>query len=147
MAIVRVSLSQLNEQQPKTSTKRHCPGEKSASQNKCTTTICLFCFVDERLARVYLLRLMEYLEGAQRQFCIWLSKISVPCSEKMLPRIFYHLRKAKNFQITVPFIHNFRRLSNKFSMIFLRLTFYISLLGLGNFLQKRRNIKFLYSKM
>ena len=144
MAIVRVSLSQLNEQQPKTSTKRHCPGEKSASQNKCPTTICHFCFVEERLARVYLIRLMEYLEGDQRLF--QLSKISVPCSEKMLPRIFYHLRKAKNFQITVPFIHNFRRLSNKFSMIFLRLIFYISLLGLGYFLQKRRNLKLLYSK-
>ena len=36
------------------------------------------------------------------------------CSERQkLPRIFYSSRKAKNFQMTVPFMYNFRSLSNK----------------------------------
>ena len=50
------------------------------------------------------------------------------CSEKQnLPRIFYSLRKAKNFWMTVPFMYNFRTLSNKFPMIFWSLIFPISL--------------------
>ena len=44
-------------------------------------------------------------------------KISV-CSEKqILPRIFYFLRTAKNFLMTIPFMYNFRSLSNKFPTI------------------------------
>ena len=35
-----------------------------------------------------------------------------------LPRIFYNLRKAKNCQMTVPFVNNFRSLSNKFPTVF-----------------------------
>ena len=36
------------------------------------------------------------------------------CSERQkLPRIFYSLRKAENFYMTVPFKYNFRSLSNK----------------------------------
>ena len=35
-----------------------------------------------------------------------------------LIRIFYYLRTAKNFWMTVPFMCNFQRLSNKFPMIF-----------------------------
>ena len=31
--------------------------------------------------------------------------------------LFYSLRKAKNFYMTVPFMYNFRRLSNKFPKI------------------------------
>ena len=36
------------------------------------------------------------------------------CSERqILPTIFYYLRKAKNFLMTVPLMYNFRSLSNK----------------------------------
>ena len=39
------------------------------------------------------------------------------CSEmQKLPRIFYSLRKAENFYMTVPFMYNFRSLSNKIPM-------------------------------
>ena len=45
-------------------------------------------------------------------------KISVRKSRSVLLRIFYYLRTAKNFQMTVPFIYNFRSLSNKSRTIF-----------------------------
>ena len=41
------------------------------------------------------------------------------CSEKqILPRIFFFLRTAINFQMNVPFMYNFRSLCNKFPTIF-----------------------------
>ena len=41
------------------------------------------------------------------------------CSEKqILPSIFYYLRTAKNFSMTVPFMYNFRNFSHKFPTIF-----------------------------
>ena len=36
-----------------------------------------------------------------------LCKISIRKSKSVLPRIFYHLRTAKKFQMTVPFTYNF----------------------------------------
>ena len=45
-------------------------------------------------------------------------KISVRKSKSVLPRIFYYLRMSKNFQMTVPFMYNFRSLSNKSRTIF-----------------------------
>ena len=60
------------------------------------------------------------------------------CSEnQMLPRIFYSLRTAKNLYLTVPFMYNFRSLSNKFTTIFWRLIFQILLPRLGYFSQKK----------
>ena len=60
------------------------------------------------------------------------------CSEKqVLPRIFYSLRTAKNLYLTVPFMYNFRSLSNKFTTIFWRLIFQILLPRLGYFSQKK----------
>ena len=50
--------------------------------------------------------------GAPNDCCLWNI-----CSEKQkLPRIFYSLRKAENFYMTVPFMYNFRSLSNKIPM-------------------------------
>ena len=60
------------------------------------------------------------------------------CSEKqILPRIFYSLRTAKNLYLTVPFMYNFRSLSNKFTTIFWRLIFQILLPRLGYFSQEK----------
>ena len=61
------------------------------------------------------------------------------CSEKqILPRIFYLLRTAKNFWRTVPFMFNFRTLSNKFPTILWSLIFHISLLRSGYFSKKKK---------
>ena len=59
----------------------------------------------------------------------------------MLPRIFYFLRAAKNFKMTVPLMCNFRSLSNKYPTIFLSLIFHISLPRLGYFSVGKRNPK------
>ena len=70
------------------------------------------------------------------------------CSEKKkLPRIFDSLRKAKNFYVTVPFIYNFRNLSNIFSTIFWSLIFPISLHMLGYFSYRKENLKLSGLKM
>ena len=56
------------------------------------------------------------IRGTHRLFsvkCIF-TGISVRRSKYCKPKIFYYLRTAKNFQITVPFMYNFRSLSNKF---------------------------------
>ena len=44
-----------------------------------------------------------------------------------MTKIFYRLRKAKNFKMTTPFMHNFRISSNKFLKIFLSLILRIAL--------------------
>ena len=50
-------------------------------------------------------------------------KISVRRS-KIIPRIFYSLKKAKNFQKTVSFLYKFsKQLSNKFPYDFLTFNF------------------------
>ena len=55
----------------------------------------------------------SYHRGTQRLFSENI------CSKKQtLPRIFFCLRTAKNFQMNVPFMYNFRSLSNKFPTIF-----------------------------
>ena len=60
------------------------------------------------------------------------------CLEKqILPRIFYSLRTAKNLYLTVPFMYNFRSLSNKFTTIFWPIIFQILLPRLGYFSQKK----------
>ena len=70
------------------------------------------------------------------------------CSEKQkLRRIFYSLRKAKNFYKTIPFIFNFRNISNKFPKIFLSLIFCISVLRVSLFSVRKGNLKFSDSKM
>ena len=62
------------------------------------------------------------------------------CLEKqILPRIFYLLRTAKNFWRTVPFMFNFRTLSNKFPAILWSLIFHISLLRSGYFSPKKKS--------
>ena len=40
-----------------------------------------------------------------------------------MPRIFYFSRTAKNFYMTVPFMHNFGRLSDKFPNDFFKSNF------------------------
>ena len=56
------------------------------------------------------------------------------CSKKqILPGIFYHLRKALNFLMTVPFMYNFRSSSDNFPKIFWSLIFHITLPRLGYF--------------
>ena len=62
------------------------------------------------------------------------------CSEKqILPRIFYHLRTAKNFWVNVPLMYNFWSLSNKFIMIFWSLIFTFHLLVRLFSMEKRKN--------
>ena len=51
----------------------------------------------------------------------------VGSEKQILPIIFYCLRTAINFSMTVPFMYNFRNLSHKFHTIFWRLIFHISL--------------------
>ena len=64
------------------------------------------------------------------------------CSKKqILPGIFYHLRKALTFLMTVPFMCNFRSSSDKFHKIFWSLIFHISLPRLGYFSLKKRKPK------
>ena len=46
-----------------------------------------------------------------------LRRTKVKLEKQKLPRIFYSLRKAKHFQMTVPCMYNFRSLSNKFLTI------------------------------
>ena len=56
---------------------------------------------------------MIHLRGIQRLF-----SVKYPSEKQKLPRIFYSLRGAKNFYMTVPFMYNFRILSNKYPTIF-----------------------------
>ena len=60
------------------------------------------------------------------------------CSEKqILPRIFYCLRKAKNLEMTVPFMYNFRSLSNKFHTIRLNFSHFTpQVIGIKNAMQR-----------
>ena len=59
----------------------------------------------------------------------------------MLPRIFFCLRTATNFLMTVPFMYNYRNLSNKFPTIFCSLILVISLPGYDIFRRKLRKPK------
>ena len=70
-------------------------------------------------------------------------------SEKqILPRIFRYLRTAKNFYMTVPFMYNFRSLSNKLATIFWSLIFALYFTGKTIFLSKKKsNLKFSDPKM
>ena len=78
---------------------------------------------------VMIIKEMIAQQGQQTTvFC----EISVQEKQK-LPRIFYSLRKAKNFWVTVPFMYNFRSLINKFPTIFWSLIFLILLPMLGHF--------------
>ena len=59
-----------------------------------------------------------------------------------LPGIFYTLRKAKKFLMTVPFMFNFQSLpNNKFPTISWSLIFCISLPGLSFFFHRKRKPK------
>ena len=53
--------------------------------------------------------------------------------KQILPRIFYYLRTSKKFQMTVPFMYNFRSLCYKFLTIFWSFILHILLLRLGYF--------------
>ena len=64
-------------------------------------------------------------------------KMSVRRSKIILPIIFYHLRTAKIFLMTVLFMYKFRSLSNKFSTISWSLILHISLPRLGYFCKKK----------
>ena len=59
-----------------------------------------------------------------------------------MPRIFDNLRKAKNFQMTVPLMYNFRSLSNKFPKIFFKFNFSHFTPKVKLFFVEKGNIKF-----
>ena len=66
------------------------------------------------------------------------------CLEKqILPKIFYYLKTA-TIKMTVPFMYNFRNVSDKFPKIFWSLIFHILLPSLG---YKKGNLEFSDSKM
>ena len=67
-------------------------------------------------------------------------KMSVRRSKIILPIIFYHLRTAKIFLMTVLFMYKFRSLSNKFSTISWSLILHISLPRLGYFCRKKEGL-------
>ena len=67
-------------------------------------------------------------------------KMSVRRSKIILPIIFYHLRTAKIFLMTVLFMFKFRSLSNKFSTTSWSLILHISLPRLGYFCRKKEGL-------
>ena len=64
-----------------------------------------------------------------------------------LIRIFYYLRTAKNFWMTVPFMCNFQSLSNKFRTIFWSFNFSHFTPQARLFFERKRKPKFSDSKM
>ena len=81
----------------------------------------------------------------QQIWCIFFPR-TVRIFNLNLIRIFYYLRTAKNYWMTVPFMCNFQSLSNKFRTIFWSLIFHISHPRLDYFSNEKGNLNFRIQK-